>query len=200
MGNPKRHPSALTDSGRKYKILSSLPAYGPMYIPVSESGEPFYSEGFPVRFYKSDGTNWVANFKTGCTELAEIYELKDTSNLLVVAYGQSYIMNPEETKPISAFGGGYVKAFTVQDRRILLQDDTGLTIIEADGKYWHSDRISWDGLEISRVDGNLVTGVAFDPMYDADEWVEFTYNLDSKVLIGGSYGREVKKNPWWKIW
>ena len=178
----------MTDPIRRYEILKSLPAYGPMYIPVSESGELNYSEGFPVRFYKSDGTNWVANFKTGWTELAEVFELKDTFNLLVIAYGQCYIMNPEESKPVSAFGGAYATAFKIHDRQIVLQDDTGLTVIESDGKYWHSDRISWDGLKISGVQGNLVTGVAFDPMHDSDEWVDFTYDLDSKVLTGGSYG------------
>ena len=109
-----------------------------MYIPVSVSDEPYYSEGFPVRFYKSDGTDWVANFKTGWTELAEIFELNATSNLLVIAFGQCYIMDPEDTKPISAFGGAYATAFTLEDGRIVLPDDTGLTVIEPDGKYWHS--------------------------------------------------------------
>ena len=50
---------------KQYEILEALPTYGPMYIPVTENDEAFYSEGFPVRFYKSDGTNWVANFKPG---------------------------------------------------------------------------------------------------------------------------------------
>ena len=171
-----------------------------MYIPVSENDEPYYSEGFPVRFYRSDGTNWVANFKPGWTELSEVFDLQGTPNLLVIAFGQCYLMNPEETKPISAFGGAYATAVKVHDGRIVLQDDTGLSIIESDGNYWHSDRISWDGLKISKVEGSVISGLAFDPMYDSDEWVDFTYDLDSKTLIGGSYGQSLKKRPWWKIW
>ena len=50
---------------KQYELLESLPAYGPMYIPISETGEPFYSEGVAVRFYKKDGTAWVGNFATG---------------------------------------------------------------------------------------------------------------------------------------
>jgi hypothetical protein len=35
-------------------------------------------------------------------------------------------------------------------------------------------------------------------MYDADEWVEFSYNIDTKELIGGSYPRpdKIKKSKW----
>ncbi|WP_256014222.1 hypothetical protein [Desertivirga xinjiangensis] len=190
----------MIDFGRRYEILNSLPAYGPMYIPVSESGEPYYSEGYPVRLYKSDGTDWVANFKPGWSELAEVFELNDTSNLLVVAYGQCYIMDPEENKPISAFGGAYAAAFITQDRRVVLQDETGLTVVDSSGQYWHSERISWDGLKVLKVEGNLVTGIAFDPMFDSDEWVDFTYDIDSNILIGGSYGKTVKKQNWWRFW
>src|SRR5690606_39492556 len=50
-GNPIGH---LMQVQRRYEILDGLPTYGPMYVPVSEDGEPFYSEGFVVRFYKSD--------------------------------------------------------------------------------------------------------------------------------------------------
>lgn len=176
----------MTDLQKRYEILSSLPAYGPMYIPVSENGEPYYSEVFPVRFYKSDGTNWVANFKPGWTELGEIFELKDSSNLLVIAHGECYIMSPEATRPISAFGGAYGTAFTTQDGKIILRDDTGLTVIETTGKYWHSDRISWDGLKVVAVQGNLVTGLAFDPMHDSDEWVKFSYNINTKYCPVGA--------------
>ena len=92
---------------KKYEILDSLPTYGPMYIPVSESGELFYSEGFAVRFYRSDDTEWIANFQLGWTDLKEIYQLEDTSNLLVIACGTCYLMNSDETKPISVFGVGF---------------------------------------------------------------------------------------------
>ena len=47
----------MTD--KRYEILNSLPSSGPMYVPVTGNGEPFYSEGVAVRFYKTDGSNWV---------------------------------------------------------------------------------------------------------------------------------------------
>jgi hypothetical protein len=59
---------------KRYEILDGLPSYGPIYISISQDGIPFYSEGFVVRFYKSDGTNWVANFKPGWTNSSGVYE------------------------------------------------------------------------------------------------------------------------------
>ncbi|WP_162268245.1 hypothetical protein [Hymenobacter sp. PAMC 26628] len=189
---------------RKYEILNSLPAYGPMYIPVTERNEPFYSEGFPVRFYKSDGSSWVANFQPGWTGFNEIHELTDTEKLLVVAGGTCYVMHPDNTKPISVFGVGFVNIFKTQDERFVLEGSVDLTIVEANGDYWHCERISWDGLKDLKLNGNLITGFSYDPMNDIDQLVEFTYNIDTKILMGGSYKqyeiRRTNKKPWWKIW
>src|SRR5688572_6240119 len=116
-----------------------------MYVPVTGNGEPFYSEGFPVRFYNEDGTEWVANFQPGWTELKEVVEFDKTKNLLVVACGTCYLMNPDEIKPIEVFGVAYSGIFKANNGRIVLQDQTDLTIIEPDGSHYHTERISWDG-------------------------------------------------------
>ena len=186
---------------KSYEILESLPTYGPMYIPISEKEERYYSEGFVVRFSKLDGTDWVANFKPGWTSLKEVHELPYNTNLLIIAFGTSYIMNPEQTKPISVFGVGYVDSFKSPDGRIILQDQTNLTIIESSGKYWHSERISWDGMKDLNLQNNIITGLSFDPMHEADEWVAFSFDINARTLTGGSYYRRYKKQkPWWKIW
>jgi len=148
---------------KRYEILNSLPTYGPMYIPVSESGEPFYSEGFVVRFQKTDGTYWVANFEPGFTDLEQIIEFEHTLNLLVIACGKCYLINLNYTKPISVFGIGYSKLFNFGNNRNVLQDDTGLTIIEPDGSHWNTERISWDGIKVLTVDNNMISGLSFLP-------------------------------------
>ena len=176
----------MTES-EKYEILSSLPAYGPMYIPISESGEVFYSEGFPVRFFKSDGTTWVANFKIGWTDLKYVYKLLRSSNLLVIAGGICYLMTPEDTRPISVFGVGYSTILIAEDGRLVLQDDTSLTIIETNGDHWDTERISWDGIKSLKIKSNLVSGLSYDPMNSLNEWIVFTLNIDTKALTGGSY-------------
>lgn len=171
-----------------------------MYIPVTENGEPYYSEGVPVRFHKSDGTSWVANFQPGWTDLKQVIEFENTSNLLVIAYGKCYLMNPNETKPLLVFGVSYSDIFNAGNNRLVLQDQTDLTIIEPDGTLWDTERISWDGLKDLKVESNIVSGLSYDPMYDSDEWVKFSYDLDAKTLKGGSYHRYDNRKPWWKIW
>ncbi len=177
---------------KKYEILEGLPTYGPMYIPVSESGEPFFSEGFAVRFYKTDGSEWVANFQPGWTDLKGIFELNDTSNLLIIAFGTCYLMNSDIQSPISVFGVGYESVFKTQDGRLILQDQTDLTIIETDGNHWDSERISWDGLKELKLENNIVSGLSYDPNDDTNDWVYFSYNIDNRLLTGGSWNRHEK--------
>lgn len=186
---------------KKYEILDALPTYGPMYIPIAENGEQFYSEGFVVRFYKKDGSEWVANFQPGWTSLKAVYELENTSNLLVIALGTCYIMDLDKTKPISVFGVGYSNVLKTENGRLVLQDQTDLTIIETNGEHWDTERISWDELKDLKIESNIVSGLSYNPMNDADEWVAFSYNLDNKILTGGSYYKfETINKPWWKIW
>lgn len=185
----------------RYEILDALPVYGPMYVPVTADGDSFYfSTGFVVRFARSDGSHWVANFMPGWTDFNHIVELKLRSDLLVIAGGAGYLMDPDEAKPLATFGIGYTGSFNASRDRIVLEDITDLTIVEANGTHWRTEQISWDGLRIKAVEGTLVSGVAYDPLYDADEWVDFTYDLDKRTLIGGSYNRQTVKSPWWKFW
>jgi hypothetical protein len=185
----------------RYEILESLPTYGPMYIPVTGDDEPYYSQGFAVRFYRDDKSDWAANFKPGWTGLNGIYELDNPQKLLVIAGGTCYVMNPNDTKPFSVFGVGYENVIKTNDGRLVLHDLTDITVIESNGDHWDSDRISWDGLKDLRLEGNLVTGLSYDPMNDADEWIEFNYNIDTKEMTGGIIKRYDKKGKtWWQIW
>ena len=185
---------------KRYEILDSLPTYGPMYVPVSESGDPFYSEGVVVRFFRNDGTDWVANFQSGWTDLKEVIELNKSKDLLIIANGTCYLMNPENETPVDVFGVSFSNIFKVKNGELVLQNQTDLTIIKQNGTHWNTERISWDGLKEIQIEDSVVKGLSYDPMYDADEWVEFSYDLDSKTLTGGSYHRYDNEKPWWKFW
>jgi hypothetical protein len=187
---------------KRYEILQSLPTYGPMYIPVTEDGTPYYSEGFPVRFIRKNGTEWVANFKPGWTNLKLVVELKKSSNLLIIANGTCYIINPENTIPISVFGVDFSDVLNANNDRLVLHNEIELTVIEPNGDYWNTERISWDGIKELQIIDNNITGLSYDPM-NSDEWIPFKYNIDTRILEGGSYPRyfpQNNKKPWWKIW
>ena len=172
---------------KRYEILDGLPRYGPMYFPVTENGKPFYSEGFAVRFYKSDGTDWVANFKPGFTGLNKIMETADWDKLLVFAGGTCYLMNPDEIKPLKCFGISFYNIIESAERTLILQDYTDFTIVEFSGLVWRSERISWDGFKDVTLNGDLVTGLSFDATDSNNEWKPFAFNIKTKEITGGSY-------------
>jgi hypothetical protein len=174
---------------KRYELLNSLPAYGQMYVSVTENDEPFYSEGMVIRFFKTDGTDWIANFQPGWTDLNMVYELPDLSGLLVIAGGTCYIMLPDKKQPAEVFGVSYREVVQAGDGRLILQDGVYLTIVEKNGEYWDSQRISWDGIKNLSIEGNLVMGLLLNPMNSNDEWIPFSYDINTKVITGGSFNK-----------
>jgi hypothetical protein len=188
-----------------------------MYVPVSDDGRQFYSQGFVVRFFKSDGSDWVANFELGLGGLSGVYELSDKPDTFVVfANGTCYFMTPDNTKPIKTINSGFQQLLFSDRHQLILLDSIDVTVIETDGQHWNSERISFDGFKDIKLDGNILSGLSFDPMDRNNEWIKFTFNITTKEITGGSYRRyeftpvgenvssmklknEIDK-PWWKIW
>ena len=92
---------------KRFEILDALPAYGPMHVSISGNELPFYGAGFPVRFYKTDGTAWAANFEPGWTDLNAVLESEKSQDILVIAGGSCYVMPPDNTIPTKVFGVNY---------------------------------------------------------------------------------------------
>ncbi|WP_345122869.1 hypothetical protein [Hymenobacter antarcticus] len=182
---------------------------------MSENDEPFYSEGFPVRFYKPDGTDWVANFRLGWTGLNKVFEFNGHDKIIVVAGGLGYIMTPEKEKPLSTFGLTINEIFQTDNGSLVCADGISILILDnLTGELWSSERISWDGFQNLELNDNIISGQAFDPTNSINEWSAFFLNIKTKELIGGSYREFTKFNPeipkviledenkirpWWKI-
>jgi len=181
-----------------------------MYIPISENGIKDYSEGFVVKFFKSDNTEWVANFQVGWTDFNYVHTFDKSEFIIIVAGGTCYIMNPEDHKPKSAFGVGFKSILEKDNGGIVLEDNTNIIIIEPNGEFWQSEQISFDGLAELKFENNIIYGLSYDPTSKFDLWTEFTLNLNTKEIIGGSYNKifgnkkkikvTSKKRYWWKIW
>ncbi|WP_158977398.1 hypothetical protein [Cellulophaga sp. L1A9] len=186
----------------KYEILKSLPPYGPMYVTVSDDGMESYSEGYVVKFFKSDSTEWIANFKTGWSDFNCVHSFENTDLIVVISSGTCYLMHPDEIKPRNVFGVGYKSLLEKENGGLILEDQTNLTIIEENGEIWHSERISFDGFKDIKLKENIVSGFYYVPTSGDGQWTEFSLNLLTKELLSGSSyifnGNETK--PWWKIW
>jgi hypothetical protein len=172
---------------KRYEILEGLPVYGPMYIPVTKDGKPFYSEGFVVRIFKPDGGSWVGNFAMGWTAYNAVYDYPADDRLVIIAGGQGYIMATTQTGPLAVFGLSIDQSLQTEANTIVAADQFGLMVIGSAGVLWQSPRISWDGIKELTIDKQIVSGFAFDPTHDKDEWVEFRVDLETKHLDGGSY-------------
>jgi hypothetical protein len=206
---------------KRYKILKGLPPYGPMYIPISEDEEPFYSEGYIVKFKKSDGVEWVANFRPGWTNYNNIFDFPEHNIIVVFAGGQGYIMNPEEQKPKMTFGLTIKDVIQIEDKSLICSDGIHILILDnKTGEIWKSDRISWDGIKDLKLVDNKISGQTYDPTNSNQHWSDFEIDLETKEISGGSFQEfldrnehlevqengmlrkktEMKKKLWWKIW
>jgi len=201
---------------KRYEILDYLPAYGDMYISISDNNESFYSEGFVVRFYKSNGKSWIANFKLGGTHLKAVFDFPEHNKIIVIAGGLGYIMNPESEKPVSFFGYAIDDILQTENKSLVCADGISFLIIDnTTGEIWRSERISWDGFRNLKYNNNIISGQSYDPTNSNQSWSDFTFNILTKEVIGGSYTESIKNNPhipkvtlqsenikkpWWKIW
>ncbi len=190
----------------RYEVLDQLPTHGPMYIPVAENGKKFYSEGYVVKFTKSDGSTWVANFKLGWANCCYTREYK-TGKVLVIANGMGYLMNPDSEIPEKTFGISIREVIPIDDEQLIFADDTKIELFDGSGIVWTSPRISWDGIRNLELNDSFLTGESYDPVNDADTWIDFRVNLVTKEIEGGSYrqhftddGQPIKKKSWWKVW
>lgn len=188
-------------------IIKGFPQDNSSVIPFGN--QPFYSEGFIVRFFKKDGSSWVGNFRVGGTELFGIYNLTNENEILVLAHGECYLIDIENQKLIKEIGGQYDSLIKDSENSFILSNGINVTIINPAGEVWNSGRISWDGIKNLKLDIDTLSGLSYDPMNKNKEWIPFFLNLKTKELKGGSYRQYefkpisdnvsgVKKKPWWK--
>jgi len=179
-----------------------------MYIPVSGgySYPSDFSEGFVVRFYKADATDWVANMKRGRTEFDTILKLEHP-NLLVIAGGRCYIMNPEDTNPVTTFGKDYQAALQLPDGRIILNTNSNITIVSTNGEQSDTKKFALYGIKDICYEDGIIKGIFCEPGYydyEEDKWPEFTLNIENKELTGAyyynSHNTNLNSKPWWKFW
>lgn len=174
-------------SKQNFEILKSLPVYGPMYVSVAENDEEYYQEGFPVKIFTKDGNYWVANFKPGWTDLNKVFDFIEQNKILVIAGGLAYLMELEVQKPLKIFGIDFKYCF-VFENQIIFSGNTDITILNTENwNVWRSNRISWDGIENLKLENHILSGECYDPTNSIEEWTDFTLNILTKEIKGGSW-------------
>lgn len=194
-----------TPNSNRFEVLKSLPAYGPMYIPINTDGEDFFSEGFVVKFYTKDGTNWVANFKPGWTNYYDVFDYPKFNIVVVIAGGYVYVMSPEIRKPINSYELAIEQALNHNNENLILSDSTEIFYYNIyQSNLWCSERLSIDGIKDLKIDKNVLFGKTYD-LSDTEQWEDFSINLDTKEIKGGSFIKNnpttaLRKKSWWNFW
>jgi len=173
----------------KFEILSGLPPYGAAAEPFSATGQGKHREGFVVRFAAKSGDTWVGNFQPGFGGMSDVSEHPDGVNLVVIAGGQGYVIDPDRRCCVATFGAGISVKFAVPElNATVFGNGLWFEAIGPAGHMWRSERISYDGMKDLVVDGLTLTGDSW--RYD-DQWVPFALNLANGEFTGGSWGGPV---------
>jgi hypothetical protein len=176
----------------KFEVLDGLPPYGPAPLPFPESGYGAFREGLVVRFHQAAGGIWTGNFQRPSSGGYDcVIGHPDHQQVIVIAGGQGYFVDPELRRQTHKFGGAVSFAQHVPDLNVvLIGDATSFAAFSADGLGWNSERISWGGVRNIVVGNVTLCGEAWSPV--SENWHPFELDLLTGRSNGAIYENEIK--------
>ena len=188
----------------RYEVLKGLPTYGDIAIPIIDEDDIFVSEGYVVKFYKNDGSTWIANFPKGESNLSFVKEISKNNYILVISGGDGYLMNPNHHKPVKKLQYFAEEMIERDDGRLILVSITDIMFLDENAAIEWEKNIGLDGIKDLKLDDNKLIGYCYNIFIDYEKnndlWVKFTIDLDTKEVEGGCYNfpEVVVKIPWFK--
>jgi hypothetical protein len=178
---------------RNYEVrmLEAAPPFHPIeklyHYPVElEEGD---RSGAFLRVTPLSGPAWVGFFALGFDSdqvVSALCSTPDPERFCLVVGGYAYVVkaaNPAEWVR--------VEQRPVVDLRALLQQGvllfvgfTSITAVGSSGIAWTTERLSWEGLTITEIDGDKVLGHGWDAL--ADKEVPFEVDLKMGKHTGGA--------------
>jgi hypothetical protein len=129
---------------------------------------------------------WIGRFETGSEGLSGIYATPSPESACVVAEGSGYwvpTLHPDAYNVVRCTP--IKEVLRVPERDIIIfADYTRMSAYGINGLLWTTERLSWDGLQITHVSRSSILGLAWDA--PADRHVEFSIDTSTGVSAGGS--------------
>lgn len=176
----------------RFEILSGLPPYGDAALPFPSDGRYAFREGLVVRFNSMSPDEWTGNFQRGGTKFDVVLDHPDARQIVVIAGGAGYVIDPQLRKETHHMPGPIDYAVFLADLgMIVVGNGLEFGAIRADGTGWSSGRISWDGFRNVSISGSVLTGEAYSPLGDA--WTPFTLDLQTGECVGAIYRSEIAR-------
>lgn len=179
----------MTKRAFSFEVLDGLPATGDLPVQFSATGMGTHSQGFVVRFHSqvTDGS-WVGNFQRGLSHFDQAIAHPNGTDVIVVAGGEVYVVDPESRALKENFGGTFTTILAVTERNLYIFGTTiDFEALGPEGRLWRSKRIALDGLRSVAVDGETLSGEAW---CIESEWRPFSLDIRSGKHTGGA-------DIWW---
>jgi len=176
--------SAEFEKKYSWEILPGLPANAD--IQNYPSSQRLLSEGLVIKFIPNNCNPWIGNFNgPGEEYLSGIFTTPHVDTVCVVAYGEGFIINvnkPEQYTFVPILP--IVKVYPLEIRKILVfVSFTDIAAFGAQGVVWKA-RVACDGIEITEISKNIITGVAWDSTINS--YVPFNIKLETGSVTGGA--------------
>jgi hypothetical protein len=170
----------------KFEVLPGLPPYGDWPEAFTATGQGRHREGYVVRFEPDGAAPWVGNFQSGLASFDTVLEHPNGRELLVIADGQGYVVDPLDRSKREYFGAQIEVALQIPElSSIVFGNGLWFESLGPAGWQWRSRRISWDGMQDLRRIGLRLFGQAWSPL--EDRWLPFELDLRLGEFSGGSY-------------
>jgi len=173
------------------KVLESAPLPHPVeklyHFPLEvEEGE---HNGAYLRVQPANGAAWNGLFVVGFESPEVVNAICSCPHpdwLAVVAGGYAYLVNaPDPGKWLFLEQRPVMDVRSLSDQGLMLFTGfTAITAVGRDGVLWTTERLSWDGVKITGVEGKLVRGLGWDA--NSDKEIAFEVDLATGKHTGGS--------------
>lgn len=188
---------------KNFKILTNIPLNSTTkYFTVTENDSSEY--GLILEIFPDIKNNWYACFKSGYSEFSGVYQHPNAEDLIVIANGQGYVVNPENQQLLEAFGGNITEVFEFFDAYIILfQDSSGLISYNETGLIWQNKKLPFGETRKLEIDREILMG---EVRISLDRgWEDFWLSAKTGEIHFKKYDRvndiiEHSKNknpPWW---
>jgi hypothetical protein len=166
-----------------FRRLPGVPPYGPSAIPFPSEWGRSGHEGLVMEFATDDGNKWVGNFGPGLGGIDDVRVHPNERDVLVTSTGALWQVSPE-SRMAEEIAPAVFGVWQVADGLVHNHQDIAFTCLGKAGVLWHTRRISWDGFDKLRFEGERLTGQAWSPIEDG--WLPFSVDLRTGAVDGGS--------------
>jgi hypothetical protein len=170
------------------QIISELPNQELKRFYYPGANQDGGRDGLLLKIVPQNGEVWIGIFGFGdVMGLTNVYSCPNENQICVISRGDGYIVSVEnplqyQRVKVSPVIGAYP---ALKQELIVFHDFTDFIAYGKTGLAWRSKRISYDGINIERLDGDFLVGQSRDA--PTGKQVSFRLNLWTGIHDGGSY-------------